>query len=69
MTSGTEAVERRLVELGDRLQAINAARAEVMELVRRAVREADRAGVPRNTIAKLLGVSRQTVYNTLGQGV
>lgn len=64
---GVEAVQHRLSDLGNELQAINAARAEIMDTIRREIREADAAGVSRSAIVELLGISRQTVYDALDQ--
>lgn len=63
----TADVERHLRELGVQLAEASQRREEVMVLIQQAIRDADAAGVPRSTIATLLGVARQTIYNILDQ--
>lgn len=38
-----------------------------MQVLKRAIRECDEAGIARLTIAQLARVSRQTVYDALGE--
>jgi hypothetical protein len=42
-------------------------RGRAMQVLKRAIRECDEAGIARLTIAQLAHVSRQTVYDALGE--
>jgi hypothetical protein len=57
--------ETKLETIGRRRTMLTAALAEVDAALWPAIVEADEAKVPKTTIAKLAGVTRQTVYNVL----
>ena len=67
MADARTAVERLNVA-ADYYAAASEDRDGAMAYLKQAVREADKAGVPRRKIAQLAGVSPQTVYDTLREG-
>jgi len=58
----------RLAVAGDLYASVCEDRAGAMAYLKHAVREADKAGIPRRKIAQLAGISPQTVYDALGKG-
>ena len=62
----TRTPEERLVAAGNLYLNACEDRGSYMADLKRAVREADEAGVPRRKIAQLAGISPQTVYDAIG---
>ena len=64
----TQTAMERLNVAADYYAAASEDRDGAMTYLKRAVREADEAGIPRRKIAQLAGISPQTVYDTLREG-
>jgi hypothetical protein len=60
--------EERLAAAGNLYLNACEERSGYMVDLKRAIRKAAEAGIPKLKIAQLAGVSRQTVYDTIGRG-
>jgi hypothetical protein len=60
--------EERLAAAGNLYLNACEERSGYMVNLKRAIREADEAEIPRRKIAQLAGISPQTVYDTLREG-
>lgn len=57
----------RLIELGERRQALQAEQAQVSAELRAAVRDAAAVGWGATNLAEFAGMTRRTIYDTLGR--
>ena len=64
----TRTAMERLNVAADYYAAASEDRSRCLAYLKRAIREADEAGIPRRKIAQLAGISPQTVYDTLREG-
>lgn len=60
-------MEHKLDRLGRELQEANAVRTAVMDRIKKAIREANGEGMPKEQIQRRLGVAKQTVYDALNE--
>ena len=60
--------EERLAAAGNLYLNACEERSGYMVNLKRAIRKADEAGIPRRQIAPLAGISPQTVYDAIGEG-